>query len=139
MSQKAKYLLTGVTGGLGAKILDDLLKKHNVPPSSIIVTSRSSSNRSRFESSGLEFRELDYYRPDTILAALQGVENLLFVSGSSFDINRRRVEHQNVVDGAKAAGVGRTWYISLAFGGFGINDKISFQLAHNETEEMMIK
>jgi thioester reductase-like protein len=57
-------LLTGVTGGLGAKILDDMLHVHNVSASNIVTTSRSESNRARFESQGLIFRVADYVRID---------------------------------------------------------------------------
>ena len=54
------FLLTGVTGGLGAKILDDMLNIHRVPASNIVATSRSEKNKAGFESKGLTFRVADY-------------------------------------------------------------------------------
>lgn len=134
-----RFLLTGVTGGLGSKILDDMLHKHGIPASSITATSRSTSNRVKFESQGLRFEVLDYDRPDTIREALIGVQNLLFVSAAESDNQKRKVMHQNVVDAAKAAGVKKTWYISLAFGGFDVNEIVKMQQVHNWTEQMLIE
>lgn len=139
MSSSKTILLTGVTGGLGGRVLEDLLNKQHVPSSSIIVTSRTASNRERFEKQGLAFRELDYGRPETLTAALKGVNEFLFMSSSQVNNDMRRTEHQNVVNAAKAAGVSRTWYVSLAFGGFEVNDKVPVQMVHNWTEEMLVE
>ena len=133
----ASYLLTGVTGGLGAKILDDMLHKHNVPASSIIATSRSESNNARFESQGLAFRIADYNRPETLESAFANVENLLFMASSERDSDKRNIEHGNVVAAARKANVKKVWYVSLAFGGFGDGSKIGFQQAHYETENLL--
>lgn len=131
------FLLTGVTGGLGAKILNDMLHTHNIPASSIIATSRSESRRSQYESQGLQFCVADYNRPDTLIAAFDNVENLLFMSSSERDNTKRNAEHTNVIDAAKAKGVKKVWYVSLAFGGFDDGSKIGFQVAHYETESKL--
>lgn len=134
-----QLLLTGVTGGLGAKILSDLLTTHHMPPSSIIATSRSERNRSRFESQGLNFRVADYNDPSTLTSAFQDVENLLFMSSSERDNVKRNAEHGNVIAAAAEARVKKVWYVSLAFGGFGDGSKIGFQQAHYETESQLLK
>jgi uncharacterized protein YbjT (DUF2867 family) len=130
-------LLTGVTGGLGAKILDDLLHKYELRPADIVATSRSENNRSRFESQGLQFRVADYNRPETLTTAFQNVGDLLFMSSSERDSSKRNVEHGNVIKAAKEAGVKKVWYVSLAFGGWGDGSKIGFQQAHYETERRL--
>ncbi|KAK1043929.1 hypothetical protein LTR74_018376 [Friedmanniomyces endolithicus] len=131
------FLLTGVTGGLRAKILDDMLHVHHVPAFSIIATSRSASNKERFESQGLQFRAADYFHPETLLAAFENVENLLFMSSSERYTPKRNAEHTNVVEAAKANGVKRVWYVSLALGGFDNHSRIGFQQAHYATEAML--
>jgi uncharacterized protein YbjT (DUF2867 family) len=132
-----QFLLMGVTGGLGAKILHDMLHLNNIPPSNIVVTSRSEEARPRFESQGLHFRVADYSRPDTLLSALESVDNLLFMSSSNFDNEKRTVEHRNVVEAAKAKGVRKVWYVSLAHGGYSSHSKIGFQQVHYATEVML--
>lgn len=133
------YLLTGVTGGLGAKILSDMLHVHGVPATDIIATSRSESRKDRFVSQGLQFRVADYNQPETLETAFKGVENLLFMSSSERDSTKRNREHSNVVKAAKKLGVRKVWYVSLAFGGFGDGSKIGFQQAHYETENLLTK
>ncbi|KAK3640482.1 hypothetical protein LTR56_011820 [Elasticomyces elasticus] len=133
----APILLTGVTGGLGAKILHDMLHIHKYPAANIIATSRSEDNRNRFESQGLQFRVADYARPETLHAAFEGVRDLLFMSSSERDTPTRNGEHSNVVKAAKAAGVKMVWYVSLALGGFGNHSKVGFMQAHYETEQML--
>jgi uncharacterized protein YbjT (DUF2867 family) len=130
-------LLTGTTGGLGTTILHHLLHTHRLDPQSIIATSRSSSARSKYESQGVQFRELDFARLDTLRTALKGVGLLLFVSSSERDTPKRNEEHGNVIDAAVKEGVKEVWYVSLAFGGFGDESKVGFMQAHLWTEERL--
>ncbi|KXT16956.1 hypothetical protein AC579_7429 [Pseudocercospora musae] len=132
------FLLTGVTGGLGSKILSDMLDIHKIPPSSIIATSRRDDPfiKQKFESPGLKFRIADYNIPSTLLSSFSGVQDLLFMSSSERDSTKRTIEHRNVIEAAQAAGVKKVWYVSLAFGGWGDGSKIEFQQAHYETERL---
>jgi uncharacterized protein YbjT (DUF2867 family) len=131
------FLLTGVTGGLGAKVLHDMLHRLKITPSDIIATSRSGDARRRFEDQGVQFRVADYNRPETLLLAFENVKNLLFMSSSEFNNEKRTTEHRNVVEAAKAKGVEMVLYVSLAHGGFGDHSKVGFQQVHNATEAML--
>ena len=131
------FLLTGVTGGLGAKILDDMLDVHKIPASDIIATSRSEANRERFVSRGLQFRVVDYDDPSTLESALRGVRDFLFMSSSERDNPKRIRQQRNVVEAARKAQVGHVWYVSLAFGGWTDGSKIGFQQAHYDTENVL--
>lgn len=132
-----KYLLTGVTGGLGARILHDMLHVHHLDPHSIIATSRDPTKRNFFESQGLQFRVADYNDPSTLQAAFVDVKNFLFMSSSTRDTPTRDREHANVLHAAKTARVGKVWYVSLALGGFGDGSRIGFQQAHYATEHLL--
>ena len=61
---------------------------------------------------GVQVRAADYDRPDTLPAALDGVERLLLISGNA--VGQRAVQHRNVVAAAAGAGVGRVVYTSIA-------------------------
>jgi len=137
MSSHLPILLTGTTGGLGTTILHHLLHTHNLDPSSIIATSRSPQNRSKYESQGVQFRELDFARQETLDSALAGVGLLLFVSSSERDTPKRNREHGNVIEAAVRAGVKAVWYVSLTFGGWGDGSKVGFMAAHLWTEERL--
>ncbi|RAL12942.1 putative NmrA-like family protein [Aspergillus homomorphus CBS 101889] len=130
-----QYLLTGVTGGLGAHVLEYFLA--HVDPSTYAVASSNPAKADEFTAKGLAFRVVNYNDPSTLAAAFEGVENLFFVSSNTFDNERRRRQHQDVVDAAQRAGVKHVWYTSLAFGGHTSTSQVAVQQAHYMTEEML--
>lgn len=105
-----KYLITGATGGLGAQVLSYMVA--NLPRSEYAAASSQESNRSRFEDQGISFRIVNYDDPTTLERAFEDVENLLFVSTNTFDIQKRERQHRNFVDAAKGMGVE---HVSLLF------------------------
>ncbi|KAJ5995316.1 hypothetical protein N7481_002293 [Penicillium waksmanii] len=130
-----KYLVTGATGGLGKQILAYLVA--NVPASEYAAASSNEANRKHFEDQGIAFRVVNYDDPASMERSFQGVENLLFVSTNTFDVEKRRKQHQSFVDAAKKVDVKHVWYTSLAFGGFRSDSKANVQQAHLMTEEML--
>jgi uncharacterized protein YbjT (DUF2867 family) len=98
-----EYLVTGATGGLGAQVLSYMIA--NLPPSEYAAASSRESNRSRFEDQGVPFRVVNYDEPHTLEAAFADVQNLLFVSTNTFDVERRARQHRNFVDAARKMGV----------------------------------
>ncbi|KAJ5098748.1 hypothetical protein N7532_005749 [Penicillium argentinense] len=130
-----KYLVTGATGGLGKQVLSYLVA--NVPASEYAAASSSEANRKQFEDQGIAFRVVNYDDPQSMEKSFRDVENLLFVSTNTFDVEKRQKQHQNFVDAAKKMDVKHVWYTSLAFGGLRSDSKANVQQAHLMTEEMM--
>ncbi|KAJ5091971.1 hypothetical protein NUU61_006841 [Penicillium alfredii] len=130
-----KYLVTGATGGLGAQVLSYLVE--NVPASKYAAASSKETNRKQFEDRGIAFRVVNYDEPQSMESAFHDVENLLFVSTNTFDVKKRRKQHQSFVNAAKKMNVKHVWYTSLAFGGFRSDSKADVQQAHLMTEEML--
>lgn len=98
--------VTGATGQLGRLVIQAL--KTRVPAGDIIALARSTE---KAKDLGVAARAADYTRPDTLTAALRGVDTLLLISATEF--GQRVVQHQNAIDAAKAAGVQRIVYTSL--------------------------
>lgn len=98
-----KYLVTGATGGLGKQILAYLVA--NVPASEYAAASSNEANRKHFEDQGIAFRVVNYDDPASMEKSFQDVENLLFVSTNTFDVEKRRKQHQSFVDAAKKVDV----------------------------------
>lgn len=98
--------VTGATGQLGRLVIAGLAEK--LPASRIIAIARDSEKAADL---GVSVREADYTAPDALVAALEGVDTLLLISSS--EVGQRAVQHQNVIDAAKEAGVGRIVYTSL--------------------------
>ncbi|MBK3773974.1 NAD(P)H-binding protein [Azospirillum brasilense] len=98
--------VTGATGQLGRLVIARL--KETVPASGIVALVRSPAKAADL---GVEAREADYGNPDALARALAGVDTLLLISSN--EIGQRAAQHRNVVNAAKAAGVGRIVYTSL--------------------------
>ncbi|KAJ5826072.1 hypothetical protein N7474_003210 [Penicillium riverlandense] len=130
-----KYLITGATGGLGAGVLSYLVA--NVPSSEYAAASSRETNRKQFEDRGIAFRVVNYDDPQSMETSFRDVENLFFVSTNTFDVEKRRKQHQSFVNAAKRAGVKHVWYTSLAFGGLRSDSKADVQQAHLMTEQML--
>lgn len=101
--------VTGSTGALGTRIIDELLQR--VPASQIVAIARDSVKAETLRAKGVEVRIADYNEPSTIAAALQGVDRLLLVSAN--EVGKRFGQHRAVIDAAGAAGVSYLVYTSL--------------------------
>jgi len=102
-------LVTGANGAFGTAAIDFLLKK--LPANQLVALVRSEEKGAAFKAKGIEIRIGDYDDVASLVSAFQGVDKLLFVSGS--DIANRSQQHLNVVEAAKTAKVGHVVYTSF--------------------------
>ena len=103
------YLVTAASGHLGRLAVEALLAD-GIAPTHIVAGARSPEKVADLAARGVATVELDYDRPETISAALEGVDRVLLISGSV--PGARLVGHRNVIDAAQAAGVERLVYTS---------------------------
>jgi len=98
--------ITGATGQLGRLVIEKL--KRRLDPRQIVALARTPASG---DDLGVAVREADYARPETLRSALERVETLLLISSS--EVGHRAIQHRNVIEAAKAAGVQRIVYTSL--------------------------
>jgi NAD(P)H dehydrogenase (quinone) len=98
--------ITGATGQLGRLVVSKL--KTKIPAADIVALVRSSAKAADL---GVDAREADYTKPETLLRALAGIQTLLLISSN--EIGQRTVQHRNVITAAKQAGVQWIVYTSL--------------------------
>jgi NAD(P)H dehydrogenase (quinone) len=122
-----KYLVTGATGQLGRLVVDALEAK--VAKGDIAVLVRSEEAKAEFDARGLDARIGDYTDKAALEAAFEGVERLLLISSS--EVGQRSVQHANVIDAAKAAGVSYVAYTSLLRA---TDSAMGLAAEHKETE-----
>ncbi|MFI9489347.1 NAD(P)H-binding protein [Promicromonospora sp. NPDC052451] len=104
------YAVTGATGHLGHLVVAELLSR-GVPAADVVAVVRTPDKAADLAARGVQVREGDYDRPETLPAALAGVQRLLLVSGS--EPGRRVPQHAAVIEAAQAAGVGRIVYTGI--------------------------
>ncbi len=104
------YAITGATGQLGRLVVDELLAR-SIPASDVIAVVRTPTKATDLAERGVQVREGDYSRPETLTTALTGVDQLLLVSSS--EAGQRAAQHTNVIRAASAAGVSRIVYTSM--------------------------
>ena len=125
-----KIAITGATGQLGNLVIEQLLQL--TAAQNIVALVRNIDKAEHFKAQGIELREFDYDRPETLVPALLGVDKLLLISAN--EIGRRTPQHQAVIDAAKVAGVPYLAYTSLLRA-----DTTPLGLAqeHRETEKLI--
>ncbi|MCE7080220.1 NAD(P)H-binding protein [Streptomyces sp. ST2-7A] len=103
-------VVTGATGSLGRLTVHALLAR-GVPAADIVAAVRSPERAKDLAALGVEVREADYDRPETMAAALDGARRVLLVSGN--EVGRRVPQHRAVIDAAAAADVELLAYTSV--------------------------
>jgi NAD(P)H dehydrogenase (quinone) len=124
-------VVTGVTGKLGRVVIDDLLGR--VPAGELAAVARDPLRAADLAERGVDVRPGDYQDPASLRAAFAGADVLLFVSSPDVTPGVRVRQHGNVVDAARAAGVGRVAYTSA----IGADNATGFLADHTVTEGLL--
>ncbi|MFA0964475.1 SDR family oxidoreductase [Roseivirga sp. BDSF3-8] len=103
-------VVTGATGEYGTHVINHLLNK-GVAPSDLAALVRNEEKAAGLKEKGIALRKGDYMNYASLVKAFEGVDKLLFVSGS--EVETREEQHRNVVNAAKEAGVGHVVYTSF--------------------------
>ncbi|PHN05416.1 SDR family oxidoreductase [Flavilitoribacter nigricans] len=103
-------LVTGATGNFGSAAIDHLLDK-GVAPETISALVRDTAKAESLKEKGIHIKVGNYDDPASLVAAMEGMEKLLLVSGS--DVGNRLDQHKRAIDAAKAAGVKHVVYTSF--------------------------
>jgi NAD(P)H dehydrogenase (quinone) len=125
------YAITGATGQLGRLVVDELLAR-GVPAADVVAVVRNPDRAGDLAARGVQVREGDYDRPETLPDALAGVERLLLVSGN--EVGQRVPQHTAVIEAAAAAGVQRIAYTSVLNAG---DTTLPIAAEHQATEDAL--
>jgi NAD(P)H dehydrogenase (quinone) len=125
--KKNMIAVTGATGKLGRLVIAELLTK--VPAREIVALARSPE---KAKDLGVTVREADYDKPETLNAALAGVDKVLLISAS--EPGKRVPQHTAVINAAKKAGVKLLAYTGILHGD---ESKIGLASEHVATEKLI--
>lgn len=101
--------ITGASGQLGQLVVEELLK--TVAADQLVAIVRNPAKIKAFAERGVQVRAASYEDKTALVQALRGVEKLLLISSS--EVGQRAVQHHNVIEAAKEAGVKLIAYTSL--------------------------
>ncbi|MNK22322.1 Quinone oxidoreductase 2 [compost metagenome] len=129
-------LITGATGHLGKATIDHLLSK-GADKSTISALVRDEAKAAPLKDLGIKLLKGDFNDYQSLVLAFEGIDTLFFVSSS--DILNRQVQHENVVNAAKKAGIGRIIFTSVTRKREDGSSAIAFLLSSMLSTEKMIK
>lgn len=123
--------VTAASGHLGRLAIQALLDQ-GVPAGEIVATARTPEKIADLAALGVQVREADYTKPETLASAFAGAEKLLLISGS--EVGQRVPQHTNAVKAAVDAGVKLIAYTSAPYA-----DTTALPVApeHKATEEII--
>lgn len=123
--------ITGASGHLGQLTIEALIER-GVPPQEIVAVVRTPEKATALAERGIQVRQGDYTRPETLVSALQGVQQVLLISSSDFA--DRAGQHRNVIEAAKQVGATLLAYTSLLRAD---TSTLSLAADHKATEELI--
>ncbi|MGW2613111.1 NAD(P)H-binding protein [Streptomyces mirabilis] len=121
--------ITAATGQYGRLVIDELLKR-GVPASGIVAAVRDPAKATDLAERGVQVREADYDRPETLVPAFTGTTTLLLIPGAVF--GQRYPQMRRAIAAAAEARVGQ-----VAYAGFVNTDTSTLLLGqeHKQTEQ----
>lgn len=119
--------ITGASGQLGRLVIQELLQQ--LPASQILAVVRTPAKVQDLSALGIQVRQGDYDRPETLVQAFQGVEKVLLISSS--ELGKRYAQHRAAIDAARQAGVKLLAYTSLLHADA---SPLGLALEHQQTE-----
>ena len=106
-----QLLVTGASGNLGKAVVAELRR---LGAKKVIAASRTPGKHRELAALGVEEREADFDRPETLQTAFQGVERLLLISTDSLHAPDVRIkQHRAAIQAAVSAGVEHVVYTSI--------------------------
>ncbi|MFN4248389.1 MAG: SDR family oxidoreductase [Flavipsychrobacter sp.] len=103
-------LVTGANGHFGSTAINFLIER-GYNKADITALVRSEEKGAELKAKGIAIRIGDYDNTDSLVAAFQGIDKLLLVSGT--DLQNRTKQQTNAVNAAKQAGVKHIIYTSF--------------------------
>lgn len=124
-------VVTGATGQLGSKIVENLLTQ--IAPSEIAVLVRDEEKAKELKTKGVQIRVGDYTNSNSLVEAFKDINKLILISSNDF--NDRFGQHKNAIDAAKQAGVKHIIYTSMSMNDIETSPLKGFLEDHYQTED----
>lgn len=105
------YTITGATGHLGSIVVQDMVKM--VGAASLRAAVHTPAKATALNDQGIKTVKADYLDVDTMTAALQGTDVLVYIPSKTYDVLQRVTEFENTLTAMKNAGVSQIVFVSF--------------------------
>lgn len=123
-------VITGASGQLGRLVIDELMR--SVPASELAAAVRSPEKVDDLAKMGIQIRQADYNRPDTLDTAFSSAAKVLLISSS--EVGQRVPQHANVIAAAQKTGIDLLAYTSILHADA---TPLALGSEHRQTEAML--
>ncbi|MFF0016368.1 NAD(P)H-binding protein [Streptomyces sp. NPDC005374] len=130
---KRSLVITGASGHLGRRTAELLLERKDVDASDVVLVTRQVGELEDLGARGASVRFGDFDEPASLVGAFAGASRVLLISTRP---PGARVQHQNAIDAAKAAGASLIAYTSIPNPVVGVNTA-AIVPDHAATEEAL--
>lgn len=130
MSTHFRFAVSAAGGELGRIAVAELVRRVGAEGVTAIV--RDPARATGLFPAGVTVRPGDYEKPETLAAALDGVERLLLISSNA--LGARVAQHRNVIEAARQAGIKRLAYTSVLHAD---TSKLGLAEEHRQTEALI--
>lgn len=125
-----RYAVTAASGQLGRLAVAALAERAGA--AAVVAIVRDPARAAGLFPAGVEVRQGDYTKPDTLDTAFAGIDRLLLISSN--EIGSRTAQHTNAIDAAKRAGIARIAYTSVLHAG---TSALGLAEEHRQTESLI--
>ncbi len=132
-----KILVTGATGKLGSKVVEALLK--TVPAEQIAVSVRNPEKAEALKARGIEVRQGDYEKPETLDAAFSGIDRLLIISSSEVRLGGDEIRKRQHINAVEAAARAKVKFIAFTSAPKASDSDFFLADVYKTTEEAILK
>ena len=132
-----KILVTGATGKLGSKVVEALLK--TVPAEQIAVSVRNPEKAEALKAKGIEVRQGDYEKPETLDAAFSGIDRLLIISSSEVRLGGDEIRKRQHINAVEAAARAKVKFIAFTSAPKASGSNFFLADVYKTTEEAILK
>lgn len=128
-----RITVTAATGHYARLVIEELLKR-GVPAGDIVAAVRTPQKAADLADRGVQVREADYDRPETLVPAFSGTDKLLLIPSTVY--GQRYPQMQRAV---KAAAEAKAKVGLIAYAGFVNSDTSTLRLGeeHKQTEALL--
>ncbi|WP_297820252.1 NAD(P)H-binding protein [uncultured Lactobacillus sp.] len=94
-----KIAVTGATGHLGGKVVEQLSKE--IDKNEIVALVHNKNHATRLIDAGYEGREIDFQKQATLVGSFQNIDTLIYVASKTYSVFDRVRELENVLAAMK--------------------------------------